>query len=271
MRTKRTKREAQFVLVVKLCCACRLQDVMTWFAVWWICCKRLRTSAEDKKHLDVSNFNFKLHTKGFTRVWSANCSFLGTLIWGLEILETKSTALSAALMAWWTSRSHDPDALSFLSFLSFELFTSFYIILHLQKMTIMIIRNLSSRFHLVSSIVSSIHAFHLRVQFDDPSHFHCYERPLNMFEGGRTYSGALRRFLWRRHPHVKRHHFVMHASKEDKKPAEWSNMIGAAQWRFHMKSVGAKNFKTNVGLMNTDEESLKCAFNRPISLTCLVT
>ena len=31
-------------------------------------------------------------------------------------------------MAWWTSRSHDPDALSFLSFLSFELFTSFYII-----------------------------------------------------------------------------------------------------------------------------------------------
>ena len=83
-----------------------------------------------KKHFDVSNFNFKLHTKGFTRVWSANCSFLATLIWGLEILETKSTALSAALMAWWTSRSHDPDALSFLSFLSFDLFTSFYIILH---------------------------------------------------------------------------------------------------------------------------------------------
>ena len=25
-------------------------------------------------------------------------------VWGLEILETKSTALSAALMAWWTSR-----------------------------------------------------------------------------------------------------------------------------------------------------------------------
>ena len=84
-------------------------------------------------------------------------------------------------------------------------------------MTIMIIRNLSLRFHLVSSIVSSIHAFHLRVQLDDPSHFHCYERPLTMFEGGRTYSGALRRFLWRRHPHVKRHHFVMHASKEEKK------------------------------------------------------
>ena len=236
---------------------------------------------------NTSTFNFQSFLGSFSEL---------TDFQGLRTTETKSTALSAALMAWWTSRSraYEPcmshaDPWHTLYTLVMFLWCFQHFALHVTFANIdendhqWCIIALSLGCLEVVSIVSAIHAFNQLFTKVLLSHTCTVVQSCSI--GWSNLFSLLRltfEHLWRlsnslqsfatlsaaQASSCKKTRNLMY-QKIEEAPECTCNMI-AAQWSSHMKSVGAK-MRRQTRPMNTNDESLRCAFNGPISSTCLVT